>query len=602
MSACEAGAASRVPSAAHASSAMTYVALGDSYASGQGNPGPTAHQWVDNFGVPWSVDDGCHRSSVAYPMLVNTFLRSDKIIPSLSFNFLACSGATTGDLWNSGLPKRTRERLQLGWVTALANARIVTVTVGGDDLNFANVFANCIVLGPHTLHQCNSHSNDGWIADLHKNIVNLQAKLVATYEQIQSAAPNAQLYVVGYPDILPPHPSTIQQHVTCPLKTLLPTDGVGYLASNEQVLNTVVANAAAAVGAHYVNLNGASATSFIGHSVCAANPWINGIKITLNSHVLDTSYSFHPNRAGQRAVANLVEQAIQKSSIAPTWSWSNDDAGNGLLAVSCPSANFCAAIDTGGSAITFNGTSWSQPQYIDTTGGYLNAISCAADATTTFCAAVDYRGNVMTYNGTGWSAPTPIDTGSTGGLARVSCATVTFCVTVDSSGSVLTYNGTSWSAPVSVDTTGGTLYAISCPTITFCVALDLHGNVVTYNGTIWGAPINVEPNGGLVGGTVSCASTTYCMVSDSLGDVITLNGTTWGEPVNIDATRVTSVSCSSVGICTATDYSGNVLTFANGHWSLPTPITPTDLLWAISCPTTHFCAAIGNAGAYTLRQ
>ena len=44
--------------------------------------------------------------------------------------------------------------------------------------------------------------------------------------------------------------------------------------------------------------------------------------------------------------------------------------GNGnptsyLSSVSCPSASFCVAVDAGGNALTFNGSSWSAPAKID---------------------------------------------------------------------------------------------------------------------------------------------------------------------------------------------------------------------------------------------
>jgi hypothetical protein len=58
---------------------------------------------------------------------------------------------------------------------------------------------------------------------------------------------------------------------------------------------------------------------------------------------------------------------------------------------SCTSETFCAAIDEDGSVITFNGSSWSEPQRIDRSGE-LNSISCASPS---FCVATDSNGDVL---------------------------------------------------------------------------------------------------------------------------------------------------------------------------------------------------------------
>ena len=82
---------------------------------------------------------------------------------------------------------------------------------------------------------------------------------------------------------------------------------------------------------------------------------------------------------------------------------------------------------------TINGTTWSTPTPIDSYGD-LNSISCVS---ANFCAAVDNSGNAVTYSGTTWSKPTPIDSNG-GGLTSISCASANFCVAVDAVGNVLT--------------------------------------------------------------------------------------------------------------------------------------------------------------------
>lgn len=291
----------------HESATSYYVAVGDSYSSGEGNPGQKPTPWISTTGTPWKTDDGCHRSVVAYPMLVSSWLNSDKGARPMRLRFLACSGATTGDLWNSGTTPDGKEGPQLNGTSALAGARIVTVSIGGNDLHFSDILTNCVVGPPQ--HTCDAHSNDGWIARLHKNIESLEPVLVATYRQIEALSPDSALYVVGYPYLFPPKPSTVQQNISCPRRTLIAPNGIGYLAYNEQALAAVVATAARESGAHFINPNAPGPHSFIGHDVCSKNSWIN--RPNLVAHVV---YSFHPDAAGQAAYAALIEAAITRSA------------------------------------------------------------------------------------------------------------------------------------------------------------------------------------------------------------------------------------------------------------------------------------------------
>lgn len=70
---------------------VKYVAMGDSFSSGEGNPPFEAG--TDEGGV-----NECHRSDRAYPRLI---AGSSNGIPSLSLtDFRACSGAVTSNIWD----------------------------------------------------------------------------------------------------------------------------------------------------------------------------------------------------------------------------------------------------------------------------------------------------------------------------------------------------------------------------------------------------------------------------------------------------------------------------------------------------------------------
>jgi hypothetical protein len=218
---------------AHTINTATYVALGDSYSSGEGLPGPKPDQWLSTLGVPWSSTDRCDRSALAYPSLV----ANDEGDGS-SYRFVACSGAVTGSTadaspYTSGAPslllgKRGGEPSQLGSLTT--DTTVVSVTVGGDDLGFVKVLAACVGLmvevGP--IHHFFSSKAPGASAakcesDLAQSktiatssagtVPSLEGALVDTYTKILAAAPNATLYVLNYPQLF----SASKVTTFCPL-------------------------------------------------------------------------------------------------------------------------------------------------------------------------------------------------------------------------------------------------------------------------------------------------------------------------------------------------------------------------------------------------
>src|SRR5688500_4909692 len=106
---------------AHAA-APSYVALGDSYASGTGTRS--------------YISDGtsCQRSTYAYPSLIAASR-------GYALNFKACSGAKIPDVTNN----------QLGALTTATN--YVTISVGGNDAGFSSVLTECAQ--PGWMSNCN---------------------------------------------------------------------------------------------------------------------------------------------------------------------------------------------------------------------------------------------------------------------------------------------------------------------------------------------------------------------------------------------------------------------------------------------------------------
>ena len=257
-----------------------------------------------------------------------------------------------------------------------------------------------------------------------------------------------------------------------------------------------------------------------------------------------------------------------------------------LTSVSCPSASFCAAIDQGRAAVLYDGSAWSRPELIDP-GAFLSSVSCPA---TTFCVAVNGKGDAVTYNGNTWSAP--VTALAHAMFGAVSCATPRFCVAT-AADQVVTFNGSRWSAPVTVDG-GNNITTLSCAAPSFCVGGDGRGNVVTFNGQRWSGPravTSAQIN------SVSCPTVKFCVAAGVSGIAVTYRNGTWSAPVTVDPTApLSGVSCRSARFCVAVDVRGGATKYDGRAWSVP-KATGTVYLTAVSCGTTHRCAAVGGAKA-----
>ena len=221
-----------LPTAASATTKINYVALGDSYSSGEGLASE-ASGYINNPYITGS--DGCHRANDAYPELVKARFGS-----SLgSFRFVACSGAYSGettpvnkifDAGGSMVSGRDNEAPQLSTTYLNSSVNDISITIGGNDAGFANVALSCTSVmsktGPikqviglpplMTGGSCKSMLVDSKkiIGDGTANS-DLGSGLVKTYTKILDDAKNARLAVLTYPQLLTP--KQIPSNSFCPL-------------------------------------------------------------------------------------------------------------------------------------------------------------------------------------------------------------------------------------------------------------------------------------------------------------------------------------------------------------------------------------------------
>jgi lysophospholipase L1-like esterase len=231
-----------------------YVALGDSYAAGQG-AGPYL--------------DGCFRSENAYSELADE-LKSVKFASNA-----ACSGKTTQDVVNSQLGQLNRK------------TGLVTITAGGNNLGFGNLVSYCGAVAFGSTAAGPACQAASAYAEAQLTSGQLYADVLSMIQSVHAAAPNARIVVTGYPYLFDP----IAGGRTDALAVF--TYQATELANN---LDGTIAAAAttAAIGGginvDYVDVRKA----FAGHGVLTPDPWIN-----LGSPVL--SDNFHPNAKGYQA-------------------------------------------------------------------------------------------------------------------------------------------------------------------------------------------------------------------------------------------------------------------------------------------------------------
>lgn len=296
-----------LPTAAQAASptvdpGITYVAVGDSYSSGEGNP-------PFETGTDTDVDH-CHRSAAAYPhVLAATYATRPP-------HFYACSGATTDDM-ASTFNTESSQLTKIG-----PDANLVTLTVGGDDAGFSSVIKACILqklvapiknpgpvgrwigLGPGA--SCAespqfTKARDQQVLNVHAHVWDVYKTLLAKTDPVHTS-----IIVADYPHLFG---STEYEQTCSELSPWLTSADQKWMNHEADRLDTTLINTAADAGVNMVDVRG----QFAGHGVCGnSGAWINGI--TTASGWWPPSGSFHPNASGHvlgyaEAITKYIESA-----------------------------------------------------------------------------------------------------------------------------------------------------------------------------------------------------------------------------------------------------------------------------------------------------
>jgi len=304
-------------------SSVNYVALGDSYSSGEGAP-----PFMPGTDGP---NDFCHRSVNAYSQVLG---QAFNVTPK----FYACSGATTGNITSQF---RFGEPPQITEPGVDTTASLVTMSIGGNDAGFGDVLTSCIeqklkadavnaAIGPVGRWlglglDPSCASSQSFVNAANTRIDNVFGPAQSTYQALLGATSptDTSIIVADYPRLFP---DSASEQGCLALSLILTTQDEQYFNQAADRLDGVLQNAAAGAGVNFVDVRSA----FGGHAICGnAGAWINGISFASGSgqpctfsvlgHCIWSGLpivgSFHPNASGQSGgYAAAIQDYISAAS------------------------------------------------------------------------------------------------------------------------------------------------------------------------------------------------------------------------------------------------------------------------------------------------
>ncbi len=320
------------PSAAAQPAPVTlrWLALGDSYSSGEGVFGT-------GDGAVLGNGDTCARSRHAWSRLAATWVRtandpkvrtvfrafrqltgggSDEATPRIDVDmtFLACSGAQTVE---AGAAQDLDEQL----AQATGTYDIITFSFGGNDSQFSPIIIGCLNPFPRGCDETEA-AMTGRIRD------EVAPRLDTAYRKIrQKLAPGGRVIALGYPRLFD------RPFLRGSCFGVIPRDDITTLRHVGDVLNATIRDVATRNDVDFVDV----APVFEGHNACGRGfedpvrdladwaarealpleltplcltmKWVNGISLGLETRGR-YMHSFHPNLCGHVVESLLVAQRV----------------------------------------------------------------------------------------------------------------------------------------------------------------------------------------------------------------------------------------------------------------------------------------------------
>ena len=291
------------------------VSLGDSVASGEGNPDKICAEGCHVWDEPESWQDRrCHRSSISGPSRAAQAIEASDSTSSVTFVHLACSGATVKNGIagsyrgieppddTSVIPPQAQVLKQLmdAWGR---KPDAVLVSIGANDAHFADAVTKCLGTG-----RC--FKDDEFV----KQVKNRLATLPAAYDRLDKTLDGLQIpgNKVFLTEYFNPTRNEDGEFDDCMAPLLVPSEWQWAERNVIEPLNEHVRKGVNDTG-HGWNLVGGIADAYRTHGMCSTDWWVVQIPESIDWQG-DHNGSFHPNVPGHvlygRRIVDVVKPKL----------------------------------------------------------------------------------------------------------------------------------------------------------------------------------------------------------------------------------------------------------------------------------------------------
>ncbi|UTX51345.1 SGNH/GDSL hydrolase family protein [Candidatus Saccharibacteria bacterium TM7i] len=303
---------------------IDYVALGDSFTSGEGEASDAYYLLGTN-----NPPHNCHLSNRSYPYALLQIPLMGEVYGTKVLS-VACSGAVMADITNNS-EEYTGQGGRIAYLDSAAQSsfkeealaldkrgiipqlsfvkkyqpRQVTIGIGGNDAGFMNKLKSCVAPGVCEWAREGPHRSA-----IAREIDALHERLKEMIHRVKKSA-NTTVRVIGYPQII-----SDERDVSCGLVLgmLLSYEERIFMARSISRLNSAIRRAAHEAEVEYVSVEDA----YVGHRLCEStqSPAMNGVRFgddfspiaTLSGLKLLGAESFHPTAFGHQLVAQQIAQ------------------------------------------------------------------------------------------------------------------------------------------------------------------------------------------------------------------------------------------------------------------------------------------------------
>ena len=326
------------------------VVMGDSYASGEGNP-RNVNAWINdrlNSFDPYWDDDQCNRSVHGAPAQAALKLEQASSKTSVTLLNVSCSGATV----QRGIlgPQSRGMKSQIESVNELLGGReidVVHMSVGGNDVGFGSILTSCALQSNCPLAKATAPPLSSF-PTTQAGVQALTAGLAESYASINACLTTAtcqgsqgqklpgltlsntgKVFINSYPDLTRSQSGSVCRYLTITEQDFAWAQGtilnpsplnpfVYQTTRGAQVpldngagsLNGAVANTSRLGWVPIMTTWSETGSGPVGHGVCAGNEsWFFG----LTGFSGFVSGSFHPNPLGQSEMAKIIYREMVAS-------------------------------------------------------------------------------------------------------------------------------------------------------------------------------------------------------------------------------------------------------------------------------------------------